>query len=120
VLIEASINELYGKYQFTTYQYGEDDVLKKVSVKHGYDYRDVEFKYINGRIDEVLVTTNRVMSAYLRHWLHLDINEFVELGTNPILVRDVFEYDENGNRIAKRTYLGDELFSEVLYLLSYQ
>lgn len=103
-------------YLITNYVYNRN-LLKSVNVKYKELYRNIDFEYnSNNFIKQVTVDTNKINSAYLRHYMNYKIEDFYSL---PIEYREMFDYDKNGNKISKRVYVNNELFSETIYVIEY-
>ena len=87
-----------------------------MKVKYKEFYRDVHFKYKKGKIQQVDVSTNRGNSAYLRHWMDHRIGDAY---TFPVTSTEIFEYDDEGNKIAKKVFVNEELFVQHDFVIEY-
>jgi hypothetical protein len=90
--------------------------LQTMHSKYKNFYRNVDFSYSNGKLQEVNLTTNG-NSAFLAFIISYRIADYYSF---PLKYKEQFLYDEQGNRIAKKVLVNDELFSEVNYLFSYK
>ncbi len=106
-----------GKWQITEYLYTNNDTLKTMRVTFGSHYRNVQFKYLQGKIKDIIVDTNVGTSAYLRFWINHHIDTYY---TFPINYREVYAYDNFGNKVSKKMYVNGELFDEVEFQILYK
>lgn len=105
------------KYQVTNYTYSKNGSLKSMSSTYDGDYRNVEFEYENGNITTVSLTTSVMNSAYLRFWIYSSLGEYYN---SPVAYREHFVYDKYGNRKEKKTYINNEVQSEIEYKIFYR
>jgi hypothetical protein len=113
--IVTSSNREKSEFQKTHYIY-ENNQLEAMKVTFGSLYRNLQFEYLADKIKKITVETNG-NSAYLRTWMPYQIPDFYSF---PLTYSEVFEYDDIGNKIARRIYVNDELFSETEYFIKYQ
>ncbi|MBL0145709.1 MAG: hypothetical protein IPP48_08085 [Chitinophagaceae bacterium] len=79
-------------------------------------FRNVLFTYNNEKLEEVFLETNG-NSAFLKFIISHRIDEYY---TFPIKYLEQFGYDTKGNRISKKVFVNNELFSEVNYIVTYK
>jgi hypothetical protein len=113
--IQTSNNLQKNEYQITHYDY-ENGALKSVKVKYNSHYRNIDFEYENNKIKQITIRTNISQNTYLRHWLNSKIEDYHNF---PLECKELLEYDDKGNRISKKTFVNDELFSEIQSLIQY-
>lgn len=113
--IVTSNNRTKNLFQKTQYFYNGNHQLEKMKVIFDNLYRNVSFEYIDNKIQTITVETNG-QSAYLKTWMPYQLKNYYSF---PITYTEVFEYDDYGNKTAKRIFVGEELFSEVEFLIEY-
>lgn len=114
--IVTSGNREKGVFQETHYTYDDKHQLETMKVTFGDLYRNLDFKFVDNKIQTIIVQTNG-HSAYLKTWMPYGMKDNYSF---PITYKEVFEYDDYGNKIAKRIYVGEELFSETEFLIEYR
>jgi hypothetical protein len=103
-------------YQVNQYAYYENGILRNIFSSYKNLFRNVLFIFNNGKLKEVHLETNG-NSAFLKFLIPYKIDEYY---TYPIKYLEQFTYDNHGNRIAKKIFVNNELFSEVNYLITYR
>ncbi|MEL6866156.1 MAG: hypothetical protein AAFP19_17135 [Bacteroidota bacterium] len=117
LILDSILNHTTKVYQITEYSYQKDGLLKSVKVRYGESYRNINFEYIDKKINRVRIETNQSNNAYLHHWIdHRIANTY----PFPIKYKEEFDYDQYGNRISKKVFVNDELYSEVNYQIIYR
>lgn len=112
----TSSNIVNKDYQITSYSY-EEEQLKEVKVVYKTQYRNIQFSYEDGKIKQITIVTNESNSAYLRHWISSKISQYYSF---PITYCEVFDYDAYGNKVSRKDFVNDELFSETEYVIHYK
>tara|TARA_R110002072_G_scaffold48099_6_gene131592 strand:- start:697 stop:1752 length:1056 start_codon:yes stop_codon:yes gene_type:complete len=114
--ILTSANFESNTYQITHYEYDINDKLSRMEVKFGASFCKVNFEYQNNRISNCELLTNDINRkvAYLRFPIPSGI-PYNKAGL--VKYREVFSYDENGNKTGKEVFVDDALFFELEYLL---
>jgi hypothetical protein len=113
--VVTTSNREKGEFQKTNYTYINHQ-LETMEVSFGNLYRNLQFEYLSDKIKKITVETNG-NSAYLRTWMPYRIPDFYSF---PLTYSEVFDYDDFGNKIARRIYVNDELFSETEFIIKYQ
>jgi hypothetical protein len=103
-------------YQVIDYAYYENGMLRTINSNYKNFYRNVLFFYKNDKLDEIFLETNG-NSAFLKFMIHPKIDEYY---TFPLKYSEQFVYDDKGNRISKKVFVNNELFSEVEYVVTYR
>jgi hypothetical protein len=103
-------------YQINEYRYYENGMLRNIKSNYKNLFRNTLFTYYDGKLEEVFMETNG-NSAYLKFLISYRIDEYY---TYPIKYLEQFAYDKKGNRISKKVFVNNELFSEVDYNITYK
>jgi hypothetical protein len=113
--ILTSSNMKAANFEAIQYHYGANGLLDEMRSTYKSFVQNVHFSYVDRRMKTVYVETNG-NSAFLRFMINFRIPEYYSF---PIKYREEFEYDAVGNKISRKVFVNDELFTDVQYLIQY-
>ncbi|HEY6142191.1 MAG TPA: hypothetical protein VIV55_02015 [Flavobacterium sp.] len=96
------------------YNYNEDTSLKKITSKFGNDFKETQFKYENGKVKKIDVTTNST-SGFLKFKIPYSMGK----KDLPAFYEEEFYYDEMNNLTSKKMFLNKVLINELEFKVEY-